>query len=95
MPVCVADRVRAEVFGDFSKQQLALGIAPRPSDAGRGVDEDFARLVDEAELRQRDQREERRGRITAGIGHEIGGGQFGTGEFRESVHRIRRKPEIG
>src|SRR5439155_967088 len=63
MAMRVAHGVGAVVLRHFSEQQLALGMAARAGDARRRVDHDFARRVDEPALRQRDQRDERGGRV--------------------------------
>jgi len=55
------------------------------------VDHDRSRSVDEIEAPQREEGEERRGGVAAGIGDEIGAGERAEGEFTETVGRALEK----
>ena len=88
VPVRVADRVGAIVLGDFPEQQFAFGIAARAGDARGCVDDDFARRIDEPELGQRDQREQRGRRIAPRIGDELRIGKARARELGEPIHRL-------
>src|SRR2546426_2649159 len=93
--VRVPHRVGAVVRRHFAEQQLAAGIAAGAGDARGRVDHHFAGRVDEATPRQRDQRDERRGRVAPRIGDELGPSHLRSRELGQPVHRFGRQPEVG
>src|SRR5205814_9537421 len=54
-----------------------------------------SRLVDQALAHERQQRQQRRRRVTARVRDQLGGGEPGARDLGETVHRLRRQPEIG
>ena len=93
--VVVPHAVRPEVLGHLAEQQLPLGRAAGAGDARGGVDHHLARLVDQAVLRQWQQRQQRRGRVAARVRDQLGGREPGPRDLREAVHRLGGEPEIG
>src|SRR5882762_2002045 len=71
MAVLVPGPIGAEVFGDLTEQEVALERPARARDAGRGVDHHLPGLVDQARASEREEGEERRGRVAAGVRHEV------------------------
>ena len=91
----VASGVRPIVLGHLAEQQLAPRVPSGAGDARRGVDHDLAPGIDQPAFGERDQGEQRRRRIAAGVGHELGRGDARPGEFGEAVHGLGAEPKIG
>ena len=91
----VADRIGAEVLGYLPEEQLPLERATGARHTGRGVDHDLARRIDQARPAEREQGEQRGGGVTAGVGHELGGGDPGAGHLGQPIDGLGREPEIG
>ena len=68
-----ADAVGHEVLGHRDEVRLGGGRAAGAGDAGLRVDDDVG---DRAAARQRGQREQRRRRVAAGVGDEVGAGDL-------------------
>src|SRR2546430_343061 len=74
MAVRIPGGVGAIIFRHFAEQELAFRIAAGAGHSRSRVDDHFPRRVDQSKLCERDEREQRRGRIAAGGGNEIGSG---------------------
>ena len=70
----VRDLVRLHVLVELGEEVLVLEAAPRARDAGLGVDDHRARL-DQVRAQERKQRQQDRGHVAAGGGHEPGAAQ--------------------
>ena len=82
-----SDAVRPEVFVDLGKELLDVGGAARAGGARLRVDYDRPR-IDQIAPNQRDQSEQRPGRIASGIRHDSRLAQLAHMELAEAVNRF-------
>ena len=83
----VADAVGVKAFGYFRKQQILARRPARSGDARFGVDDDLVG-IDRVRLQQRDQRQLRAARVTAGIGDEPRRLDLAPIDFGQAVDRV-------
>src|SRR5207249_1074635 len=93
--VLVSRRVGAEVLGHLTEQEVPLERPARARDARRGVDHHLPGLVDQPFPSERERGEQRRGRVTTGVRHEVRRRDLGTGDLGQAVHRVGGQAEVG
>ena len=86
----LADRVGRQALAGLGEEEVLLEAAAGAGDAGLGVDDDVAD-VDLAARRERQQREQRRGRVAAGAGDEPRVADGGAVVLGEPVDRLGLK----
>ncbi len=79
-----AHRIGRQPLARLAEQRVLLQAAARAGDARFRVDDDVVH-VDQFRLRDRNQRQQRRGRIAAGTGHQPRRGDLLAIEFGEAV----------
>ena len=88
-----ADLVRRDRLVDRHEVLVVRRLAAGAADARLGVDHHVA---EQARPRERGQREDRRGRVAAGVGHQVGARDLVAVQLRQPVDRVahqRRAPD--
>src|SRR3972149_4645563 len=87
-PVAMAgDVVGREVVGCLGKRQLQLGFSPRAADSRLGIGDEMP-AIHHAGFEKRQEAEQDRGRIAAGIGHQARASDPFAVQLAQAIHRL-------
>src|SRR4029077_3486784 len=92
--VLVARRIGAEGLGHLTEQQVPRERPAGARDTGGGIDHHLSGLVDQTASSERQQGEQRRGRIAAGVRHEVRAREMRAGDLGQPVPRVGGRAEI-